>query len=282
MQKLDNGTARLLLQLSTFELAAYSMSEPRAHIRSSSPPQGTPALTTKQQRQATLLLRRIDRALQQDSTHQYDVILRLNEHKRRLEALIPRCRLLELPAEIREGIFILAVTEWGPVPGDDFIEMPPSEVSDARRRVPLLEKRAVRIDRLNRPAPPGLTCVSRQLREETLHLYYKHNTFELWRPLYWLPDWTCSTFIDWLTMLEEKIHWLRDIVLLYKHDDEMEHDLEGALAYEGFQLRPGIITSTKEVSEYEIASAQFGLPKHFGSKKGTSRRIRWIASSGGG
>lgn len=131
------------------------MSEPRAHIRSSSPPQGTPALTTKQQRQATLLLRRIDRALQQDSTHQYDVILRLNEHKRRLEALIPRCRLLELPAEIREGIFILAVTEWGPVPGDDFIEMPPSEVSDARRRVPLLEKRAVRIDRLNRPAPPG-------------------------------------------------------------------------------------------------------------------------------
>lgn len=66
------------------------------------------------------------------------------------------------------------------------------------------------------------------------------------------------------------------MVLLYKHEAELEHDVEEALAEEGFELAEGAITSKQELSEYEMCFETLGLPRHFGKKK---RWDRWMAGS---
>ena len=102
--------------------------------------------------------------------------------------------------------------------------------------------------------------------------------FECWRPLFF-RDWSQSTFIDWLLNLgPEKTEWLNDVVLLYKHEGELEQDLEDALAELGVELKPGVITNRQELSEYEMSYEQLGLPRHFGKKRRTDR---WLAGSAG-
>jgi hypothetical protein len=117
------------------------------------------------------------------------------------------------------------------------------------------------------------------VRRESLHLYYEHNIFECWRPRYWLRDWTTSILAEWLFALDEKTLWLRSLVLLYKQDSELEHDLEDALAQAGFKFHPEAVSNKKELSEYETVFEDFGLPRHFGRSRA---QPRWTASAGGG
>jgi hypothetical protein len=163
-----------------------------------------------------------------------------------------QCRILALPAEIREQIWIHAVTNWAPNCETGF-----------------LEKQPIRVDNLNRPLPPGLTRVNRQLYTETLHLYYMHNIFECWRPLIHSPLWpSSSTLMYWLRSLgREKVAWLTSIVLLYKKESEQEVDFHQALAIEGFALRKGVLSLREELSEYELCYEQLGLPRHFGRRR---------------
>ncbi|KAF7197426.1 hypothetical protein HII31_01236 [Pseudocercospora fuligena] len=188
-----------------------------------------------------------------------------------------RSRLLELPAELREQIWMYAVTEWTPASDENYEtahEGP--NAHDLLQRKQLM-KRPIRMDRFNRPPPPPITRVSHQLRSETLHLYYQCNIFECWRPLFWLKDWSQSTFIDWLVSIgPEKTKWLQQIVLLYKHEGELEHDVQSALAEEGFMLAEDAIKDKQELSEYEMCFEELGLPRHFGKKR---RWDRWMAGS---
>ncbi|KAK3626793.1 hypothetical protein LTR56_019611 [Elasticomyces elasticus] len=173
-------------------------------------------------------------------------------------------RLLQLPAELREEIWILAVTEWAPE----------KAVKDSAVR--MLRRTPVRLDRFNRPLPAGITRVSRQLRHESLHLYYQYNQFELWRPLFWINDWTFSTLIDWLGQLGPRMEWLNDIALMYKHESELDHDIEEALWEIGFAFsQPGVISDRCELSEFEQSHQALGLPRHFGRKT----RDRWLAAA---
>lgn len=181
------------------------------------------------------------------------------------------CRLLALPAELRELIWIHTVTEWTPALAYKHDKQVPST-----RRSSILEQRPIRMDRLNRPLPPAITRVSHQLRAETLPLYYQENIFECWRPLYWVCDWSASTLINWLdTLSDREIIWLRHIVLLYKNEDELQYDVAIALVEQGYELGECDITSKLELSEYEQCFEQLGLPRHFGKKK---RFDRWGAS----
>ncbi|KAK4613764.1 hypothetical protein CLAFUW4_08935 [Fulvia fulva] len=181
-----------------------------------------------------------------------------------------RCPLLELPAEIREQIWMHTVTEWTAATVET-LRLTPT------RSVRLLHKRAIRMDRFNRPPPPALARASRQLRAESLHLYYQLNVFECWRPLFWLKDWSQSTFIDWLVSLGPvQTKWLRNIVLLYKHENELEHDVEEVLTAQGFELQPGVVSNKQELSEYEMCFEELGLPRHFGRRR---RWDRWMAAT---
>ncbi|KAK4498205.1 hypothetical protein PRZ48_010862 [Zasmidium cellare] len=186
------------------------------------------------------------------------------------------CRLLALPAELREQIWIHTVTEWMPAPSDK----QDKHASSSQRSSNILEKKPIRMDRLNRPLPPAITRVSHQLQAETLPLYYQENIFECWRPLFWINDWSVSTLIDWLKSLSNgeinQAKWLRHVVLLYKNQDELEYDVVAALFDElGYELDDCEITSKLELSEYEQCFEQMGLPRHFGKKK---RYDRWGAA----
>lgn len=181
--------------------------------------------------------------------------------------------LLELPAELREQIWMHAVTQWTPASEIEVGGPSTCAVSQCKALV----KRPIRMDRFNRPSPPPITRVSHQLRSETLHLYYQCNIFECWRPMSWLKDWSQSTFVEWLAFLgPERIKWLQHIVLLYKHETELEHDVHSALADEGLVLVACAIEDKQELSEYELCFEELGLPRHFGKKR---RRGRWVAGS---
>lgn len=176
-------------------------------------------------------------------------------------------------------IWIHAVTEWTPIS-----ELNTGSCAGEDQQTPCrtpayceLEKKPIRMDRLNRPPAPSITLVSHQLREETLQLWYQHNVFECWRPLFWLKDWNQSTFIDWLVSLgPDQTKWLRQIVLLYKRDGEIEHDIESALVEEGFVLKDCAIVHKQALSEYELCFEELGLPRHFGRQR---RWDRWLAGS---
>ncbi|KAM3413908.1 hypothetical protein BST61_g10581 [Cercospora zeina] len=138
------------------------------------------------------------------------------------------------------------------------------------------------MDRFNRPCPPPLTLVCHQIRTETLKLYYEQNVWESWRPLFWLKDWSESTLIDWLSCIGPKrTKWLRHIVLLYKHDTELDHDIKRALCGAGFPLEDCDIHDKQELSEFEMCFQSMGLPRHFGRKR---KWDRWMAGTvaGGG
>ena len=162
------------------------------------------------------------------------------------------CRILSLPAEIREQIWIHAVTNWTRDPSTN-----------------TLIKQPIRVDNLNRPLPPGLTRVNRQLYTETLHLYYIHNIFECWRPLIHSPLWSSSsTLMYWLNSLgPEKVALLTSIVLLYKKESELEVDFHQALAIEGWSIKSDVLSFREELSEYELCYEQLGLPRHFGRRR---------------
>jgi hypothetical protein len=159
MKKLSNDSL-LLLHLATFERTVISTGQHQSDVHGEA--QRKPELTTSQQHQATLLLARIKKVLSQDAMVLQGLALvdRLTEHKRHLEALLPRCQLLELPAEIREQIWVLAVTEWECSPRD-LVQLPPVTPGSAEMRtITVLERRAIRIDRFNKPVPPGKTSVA--------------------------------------------------------------------------------------------------------------------------
>lgn len=199
-----------------------------------------------------------------------------------------RCRLLELPAEVRDQIWIFAVENWNPAPTlmaagraetDDYVHIGPGQRTTTPTAPPpsMLQKMPIRMDRFNRPLPPAITRACTQTRYETLQFYYESNIFECWRPLFWIHDWSQSTFVDWLSGLgPRKTMWLNDIVLLYKHEGELENDLEEPLAELGFDLKPNVIRSRQELSEYEHSYEAWGLPRHFGRQR---RWDRWLAGN---
>ena len=236
-------------------------------------------LDEESQRRCRSLISRIDRVLCDTDIFKNDEsIACLRQHQRELLLVLPpvaRCHLLELPAELRELIFVHAVTEWMPAPISPDVADGGTSFAAARQLV----KRPIRLDRFNRPCPAPITSASQQLRAETLHLYYQENVFECWRPRFWLKDWSQSTFIDWLDCMTsaERTAWLRHVVLLYKHEDELEHDVEAALSDEGFVLKNCTIVNKRELSKYELCFEELGLPRHFGRKH--RRRDPWFAGS---
>jgi len=171
-----------------------------------------------------------------------------------------RAALLELPAELREQIWMRAVTVWTVRPEDGVATV-------------VLENMPIRMDRFNRPQPPGITETCRSVRAESLHLYYQLNIFEFWRPLACFFDWSNSTLVGWLAGLgPEKVGWLNGVVLLYKEEDELENDIEEALRELGFAIKEGLIHNKRELSELEMCSEQLCLPRHFGKKRSFGRR----------
>lgn len=66
------------------------------------------------------------------------------------------------------------------------------------------------------------------------------------------------------------------MVLLYKHDAELEHNIDDALVDLGIELDTGVISHKQELSEYEMNYEQLGLPRHFGTKR---KRDRWLAGN---
>ena len=66
------------------------------------------------------------------------------------------------------------------------------------------------------------------------------------------------------------------MVFLYKNENELEYDIEGALTEQGLHLRKGLLSYRQELSEYEMRYEELGLPKSFGKK----RNRRWVYSSG--
>lgn len=167
--------------------------------------------------------------------------------------------LLGLPAELREQIYIHAITNWTcSKPG-------------------ILSRQPIRIDKFNHPVPPPLTLANHQLRSETLHLYYNHNTFELWRPKTWAPLGVAySTLVSWLQALgPERMGWLRDVVLLYKREGELEYDVFADMAKEGAELKPEVMRTRLEQTEYEMCYEMMGLPRKFGKV----HAARWCVSA---
>ncbi|RMZ26000.1 hypothetical protein D0859_09940 [Hortaea werneckii] len=188
-----------------------------------------------------------------------------------------RCRLLELPREIRDEvgithsgtpewflltkgpqIWLFSVAEWIPL-GAETDRRDAGEPS-------WLQRAPIRMDRFNRPLPPAITRASVQIRGETLPLYYQSCKFECWRPK---PnhDWSFSTLVLWLLSLgPEKRSWLHDVVLLYKHEAELEHGLEEGLREFDVRMDMSIFSHRRELSEFEMSYEQLGLPRHFGKK----------------
>ncbi|RMX79932.1 hypothetical protein D0869_07939 [Hortaea werneckii] len=168
------------------------------------------------------------------------------------------CRLLELPAEIREEIWLFTVVEWIPLEAE-------TDRRDAGEPSGF-QRAPIRMDRFNRPLPPAITRACVQTRGETLPLYYQSCKFECWRPK---PNhnWSFSTLVLWLLSLgPEKRSWLRDVVLLYKHEEELEHAIEEGLREFDVQMDPSIFSHRRELSEFEMSYEQLGLPRHFGKK----------------
>ncbi|KAI5363974.1 hypothetical protein Slin15195_G096290 [Septoria linicola] len=232
-----------------------------------------------QQRQCRILISRISEALSiPDNPDDTERKTWLRDSRAALELALapaPRCHLLELPAKLREMIWTHAVTQWTPSSPD--VNTKASSCSSPQMSRRELVKRPIRMDRLNRPCPAPITLVSQQLRAETLQLYYQENVWECWRPLFWIIDWSESTLIDWLSYIgSERTEWLQHMVLLYKHENELEHDIKQALLDEGFMLANCTIDDQHELSEYEKASAVLGLPRHFGRKR---KRDYWMVGS---
>jgi len=173
--------------------------------------------------------------------------------------IAPRCRLLELPAELREQIWNFAVSDWVPID--------PNEAPEADSRAWLC-RGPIRIDRFNHRPPAAITAASSQTRSETLHLYYSLNTFECWRPRFRSKLWMHSSLVNWLQFLgPEKRLWLQRVVLLYKSDDELATDVEADLAAIGLPIGQGTIRHQLQLTEYERCFEQLGLPRHFGRKR---------------
>ncbi|KAI7083183.1 hypothetical protein KC356_g7785 [Hortaea werneckii] len=169
-----------------------------------------------------------------------------------------RCRLLELPREIRDEIWLFSVAEWIPLEAE-------TDRRDAGEPS-WLQRAPIRMDRFNRPLPPAITRACVQIRGETLPLYYQSCKFECWRPK---PnhDWSFSTLVLWLLSLgPEKRSWLHDVVLLYKHEAELEHGLEEGLREFDVRMDTSIFSHRRELSEFEMSYEQLGLPRHFGKK----------------
>lgn len=102
-----------------------------------------PRLTTELQRQCHAFLTSPDTVLTSENTPKRSSYR--SGQRQQLENMLPPCRLMNLPAELREQIFAFAVTEW----------IDSLEDGVASRPVRFLQRRAIRIDRLNKPAPPG-------------------------------------------------------------------------------------------------------------------------------
>lgn len=176
--------------------------------------------------------------------------------------LSTRCRLLELPAELREQIWTYAVSEW--VLDDS------AGGVDGRGRM-MCYRQPVRIDRFNHHPPPAITATCSQIRAETLQMYYELNTFECCRPRFRRKIWTRSSLVDWLTFLGPvKRTWLRSIILLCKPNDVCDADVEATLALVNLRVPEGIIRQKLQVTDLERRFEQLGLPRHFGRKR--SRR----------
>lgn len=113
-----------------------------------------PRLPIDLQRRCNSLISTIDHLLgRQEVLSDEKLSSCLAEHRVWLEKMSPPCRLMRLPAELREQIFALAVTERVVVSGElVWIGAPP-------RAVRVLQQRPIRMDRLNKPAPPGM-CAS--------------------------------------------------------------------------------------------------------------------------
>jgi hypothetical protein len=173
-----------------------------------------------------------------------------------------RCRLLELPAELREQIWGYAVSEWHPKAEED----DDNDASDAGSSA-VLYRRPVRIDRFNHTPPAAITATSSQTRAETLRLYYALNAFECWRPRFKRKLWIYSSLVNWFEFLgPEKLTWVQDIILMYKTNDELETNFEDTLATEGYMIPRGVIRHQLQLTEYEQCFEQLGLPRHFGRR----------------
>jgi hypothetical protein len=182
----------------------------------------------------------------------------------------PRCRLLELPTELRDQIWDLAVSDWIPLESSSGEDSTTTTTSSDTP--PTLVRARIRIDRFNHTAPTSLTRTSSQIRRETLQRYYALNTFESWRPRFKRKHWVYpGSLVPWLRLLgESRRAWLSEVVLLHKANDERiaEEDVEGFLEREGLGLRKGVVRQAVLVDEQNVSAGggfeQLGLPGHFG------------------
>lgn len=126
-------------------------------LRSPCDSDAPPYLPTILQMWCKSLITMVDLLLAHNSEVLRDDLLSscLRDHRRGLHELLSPLmampsRLMALPYELREQIFAFAVTEWIAAPDQSAEASTPP-----RTGVRVLQQRPIRIDRLNKPAPPG-------------------------------------------------------------------------------------------------------------------------------
>lgn len=143
---------------------------------------------------------------------------------------------MALPPEIREQIWIHTVIEWK----SKRIDVNGTEVQ-------ILERQIIHIDRFNSIWPPAITEVNKQLRRETLHLYYAYNVFSCWRPQSW--DVVNGTLYRWLRAIGPEMRGcLIEVQLMYKQTYELD-DEDTSLEYLGLMLRDGVVCQMKVIGQ---------------------------------
>ena len=78
---------------------------------------------------------------------------------------------------------------------------------------------------------------------------------------------SASSLFNYLDSLGPKVEWLREVVLLYKQDWELEYDIEEVLWDEGYNVQHVAFSTRLQLSEYEMCYEEYGLPRSFGKKR---------------
>lgn len=153
---MDNAISRdgwdAIRQIEEFYHLSKILGQSRSSERDASP-----CLPKRQQVSCRSLIAMVDVLLARNSRVLPDDILSscLRDHRRWLHEMLPPSRLMTLPYELREQMFAFAITEW------DANSDQLAEIVTPPRIVRVLQRRPVRIDRLNKPAPPGRRAASR-------------------------------------------------------------------------------------------------------------------------
>ncbi|KAK5170550.1 uncharacterized protein LTR77_005138 [Saxophila tyrrhenica] len=120
----------------------------------------------------------------------------------RLKQSLRPCRLLKLPAELRNNIWRQACEPWD---SESLAETPP----------PNLDISGLARNSTFRRPRPSITRTCREIREEALSLFYAFGTFVIHSPLSFVPEAQLEAPAEtWFKAIGKRIHHLEQITLV--------------------------------------------------------------------